>query len=105
MWMKKRFPLRATLCLFIVLLAACAPAPVTLGPALPENNSQINPVEVNPTAIALDVATATPAAMLLDTPTVLPIATSRGPKLEASDPSTVSMASGGLQLVEFFEFW
>jgi hypothetical protein len=33
-----------------------------------------------------------------------PIATSRGPDLEATDPSTVSLASGGLHFVEFFRF-
>ena len=37
--------------------------------------------------------------------TAIPIATSRGPELEATDPTTVRMASGGLQFVEFFEFW
>jgi hypothetical protein len=37
-------------------------------------------------------------------PAVLPAATSRGPNLEATDPATVSLASGGLQLVEFFRF-
>ena len=31
-------------------------------------------------------------------------ATSRGPNLEATDPATVSLASGQLQLVEFFRF-
>jgi len=35
---------------------------------------------------------------------VQPVPTSRGPKLEASDPATVSLASGQLQLVEFFRF-
>jgi hypothetical protein len=52
-------------------------------------------------------ATATPAVDLKATPapTVQAVATSRGPNLEATDPKTVSMASGGLQLVEFFEFW
>jgi hypothetical protein len=32
------------------------------------------------------------------------VATSRGPNLEATDPATVSLASGQLQLVEFFRF-
>jgi hypothetical protein len=32
------------------------------------------------------------------------VATSRGPDLEATDPSTVSLASGQLHLVEFFRF-
>jgi hypothetical protein len=35
---------------------------------------------------------------------VQPVPTSRGPNLEATDPSTVSLASGQLQLVEFFRF-
>lgn len=35
---------------------------------------------------------------------VSPIATSRGPDLHATDPTTVSLASGGLQFVEFFRF-
>jgi len=30
--------------------------------------------------------------------------TSRGPNLEATDPATVALASGQLQLVEFFRF-
>ena len=33
-----------------------------------------------------------------------PAPTSRGPDLEATDPSTVTFASGNLQLVEFFRF-
>jgi hypothetical protein len=35
---------------------------------------------------------------------ILPVATSRGPELHATDPTTVSLASGGLQFVEFFRF-
>jgi hypothetical protein len=35
---------------------------------------------------------------------VQPVPTSRGPNLEATDPATVSLASGQLQLVEFFRF-
>ena len=34
----------------------------------------------------------------------LPVPTSRGPDLEATDPATVSLASGDLQLVEFFRY-
>jgi len=33
-----------------------------------------------------------------------PVATSRGPNLEATDPTTVSLNSGELQFVEFFRF-
>jgi hypothetical protein len=36
--------------------------------------------------------------------TALPVATSRGPDLHATDPTTVSLASGGLQFVEFIRF-
>ncbi|MHB8778125.1 MAG: hypothetical protein ACYC6R_10235 [Anaerolineales bacterium] len=32
------------------------------------------------------------------------VPTSRGPNLEATDPATVALASGQLQLVEFFRF-
>jgi hypothetical protein len=35
----------------------------------------------------------------------LPVATSRGAELEATDPTTVSLTTGELQLVEFFAFW
>jgi hypothetical protein len=37
-------------------------------------------------------------------PTPSPIATSRGPNLEATDPSTVSLASGQVHFIEFFRF-
>lgn len=79
---------RLTLALLAVSLAACAPA-VTAQPApeaLPAATTVITP--------AGDSAVADPQA----------VATSRGPNLEATDPSTVSLASGGLQLVEFFRF-
>jgi len=112
MLMKTRFPLRATLSpsillrtsLLVVLLAACAPAPVTDVPAQP-----VIPVAIEPSATPL-AAPATPTleaatqAPVVDAPTALPVATSRGPDLEATDPSTVSLASGGLHFVEFFRF-
>ena len=91
--------------LFAVLLAACAPQAVTESP-------------VQPIATAIDVtATLPPPVPTLDTssqptvgptqdlsPTALPVATSRGPNLEATDPLTVSLASGQIQFVEFFRF-
>jgi hypothetical protein len=46
---------------------------------------------------------AAPASTVLPPP-VPAIATPRGPELEATDPNTVSLASGQLQLVEFFRF-
>jgi hypothetical protein len=47
-----------------------------------------------PTEVPIEAPTETPQA----------VATSRGPDLEATDPATVSLASGDLQLVEFFRF-
>jgi hypothetical protein len=46
-------------------------------------------------------ASATPAPTDAAVQTV---ATSRGPDLEATDPTTVKLASGQMQLVEFFRF-
>ena len=78
--------LRTCLSLLAVLLAACTPtATSTNSPAAATPEPAIQPFASEATA--------------------LPIATSRGTKLEATDPKTVSMASGGLQFVEFFEFW
>ena len=93
-----------SLILLAVLLAACSPAASTVAPA--------QPVDIKPT-VTLPPPTLTVEASLpvtiapMDTlaPTPFPVATSRGPNLEATDPTTVSMASGGLQFVEFFEFW
>ncbi|NOH02520.1 MAG: hypothetical protein HND47_11480 [Chloroflexi bacterium] len=55
------------------------------------------------TAAPTLLAESTPA-VVTDAPTIQAIATSRGPSLEATDPTTVSLASGQLQLVEFFRF-
>jgi hypothetical protein len=93
-----------TLSLIAVFAASsCAPA-VTDTPASP----------VGSVAPATETLTSAPHATLLQ-PTVPgvtatqalgvePAATSRGPDLEATDPTTVNLASGQLQLVEFFRF-
>ena len=91
-----------SLVLLAVLLVACAPATATVSPAQPvtvEVNTTLPPT---PTLETEPQATVAPTEVLGPTP--LPIATSRGPNLEATDPGTVSLASGGLQLVEFFRF-
>jgi hypothetical protein len=95
----------STLILLAVLVAACAPqaaspAPAEQPAALAPTATLLAPV---PTLEHASQPTAGPTQELAPTP--LPIATSRGPNLEASDPSTISMASGGVQFVEFFEFW
>ena len=75
--------------------APSAPAVDTAPPvSAPTETSAPQPeAEVEPT-----VAAPTQAAE------VQPAPTSRGPKLEATDPATVSLASGQIQLVEFFRF-
>jgi len=82
-----------TLGLVIVFLTvACASAP-------PTQTAPLAAPPVEATAAPLDSATK-PAEI----PSAQPVATSRGPNLEATDPATVSLASGQLQLVEFFRF-
>jgi hypothetical protein len=85
------------LSLLAVLLAACAPnvspppaAPTATFPPPIPTLDQSNPPTPGPTQ---DLS-----------PTALPIATSRGPNLEATDPSTVELANGQIQFVEFFRF-
>jgi hypothetical protein len=83
------------LTLVVTLLAACAP-----------ESSATNP----PAAALATVTLAAPTLESVTQPasgeeaTALPVATSRGPDLHATDPTTVSLASGGLQFVEFFRF-
>lgn len=104
--MKNRFLLN--LILLAVLLASCAPA------AAPTESlvQPAAPVAIEPTATPLTMTEPTagaPTNVAAQTteaaaPTPFPVATSRGPNLEATDPTTVNMASGGLQFVEFFRF-
>ncbi|GAB4505699.1 MAG: hypothetical protein Fur0043_26960 [Anaerolineales bacterium] len=87
--------------LAVIALSACAPAatasPSPAATAVPPTPAQAE----NPPAI-----TEAAPSVVSEAPTVSPqvVATSRGPNLEATDPASVSLASGGLQLVEFFRF-
>ena len=90
-----------------VFLAGCAPAE-TASPASPPAATQ------PPTAVVPAATVAAPTleptleptieSALTEEATALPVATSRGPDLHATDPTTVSLASGGLQFIEFFRF-
>ncbi|MEP7136867.1 MAG: hypothetical protein ABI904_18225 [Chloroflexota bacterium] len=91
-----------TLVLLAVLLAACAPAAGTQAPA--QSVAPVVVIEPSATPMPSTGSSATEAPQVAEAPTVLAIATSRGPNLEATDPSTVNLASGGVQLVEFFRF-
>jgi hypothetical protein len=91
--MKTRFSL--SLSLLAVLLAACTPTATT----------SFQPTATSPSiGLTSEAPTQIVAQTEVSVPTALPVATSRGPNLEATDPTTVSLASGGLQIVEFFRF-
>ncbi len=85
----------------ILTVASCAPTP-----AAPAVDSA--PPAAAPTEASAPQPTVAVPAEATEAPTqaaeVQPVPTSRGPKLEATDPATVSLASGQLQLVEFFRF-
>lgn len=92
-----------SLSLVTVFLAACAAETPTGAPAVPEVVEPSPTVlPAGPTADVSAQPTAVPTEALAET--AVPVATSRGPDLHATDPSTVRLASGGLQLVEFFRF-
>ena len=98
--MKNQLFLR--LVLFALLLAsACAPA--TAEPAVPVEISNTPLMEVS---LSTQEESGEPAPVLTPTPPVdvLPAATSRGPELHATDPTTVTLAAGQLHFVEFFRF-
>jgi hypothetical protein len=93
----------ASLVLFTVLLIGCAPAESTASPEQREMvdataTNQLAGLTQDPSTDVVSLPTEVPASI------PVPIATSRGPDLHATDPVTVSLASGGLQLVEFFRF-
>ena len=97
-WMKKRGSL-LTLGLVAVLAAsACAPAATNPTQAI------VPVVAATSTPAAESIPAATGEVVATQAAVVQPVATSRGPNLEATDPATVALASGGLQLVEFFRF-
>ena len=90
-----------TLCLILAFLTACAPeASNTDSPAATEPATAASPAATLAER-TLESATQSDST---EEATAIPIATSRGPDLHATDPTTVSLASGGLQFVEFFRF-
>ncbi len=90
--------------LTVFLLGACAPA-ASPEPAQSEAPFQSLPQATEPPAQPQPTETENqPEAAPSEVTPPQSIATSRGPNLEASDPTTVNLASGDLQLVEFFRF-
>lgn len=92
--MKPRFLLWTVGLVAALLAVSCAPS-------TPTETAPPNPTATVSSALLGETAVPQVEATI---PAVLPAATSRGPNLEATDPATVSLASGGLQLVEFFRF-
>jgi hypothetical protein len=98
--MRKRF--LPSLSLILALLTACAPESIVTNPpaAVTEPPTLALPTATLPAPTLESTAQIAPS----EEATALPLATSRGPDLHATDPMTVSLASGGLQFVEFFRF-
>src|SRR5262245_55730583 len=101
--MKTNLASLSSLSLIAVILAACAspqptpsPPPI-VAPVLPSST-------VLPPVAPTDTAVVSPEVVDAPTQTPIPVATSRGPDLHATDPTTVSLASGQYQFVEFFRF-
>ncbi|NWF64636.1 MAG: hypothetical protein HXY38_10055 [Chloroflexi bacterium] len=88
-----------TLGLMIALLA------ISCAPSVPAESAPAEPTASVESAPATEAATpAVEPTVVLVAPTELPPFTPRGDALEATDPATVNLASGQLQLVEFFRF-
>jgi hypothetical protein len=96
--MKPRLIFLTVTLVAMLVAVSCAPA------------ADVTPIAVSTDAVVIP---ATEAEELVATPLsptatqsveVQAVATSRGPNLEATDPTTVSLASGQLHLVEFFRF-
>jgi len=81
-----------------IAVSSCAPA-VTSTPAASIAPATVAPKDLS--TLPVPETTIVPPTQAVE---VLPVATSRGPNLEATDPTTVNLASGQLQLVEFFRF-
>jgi hypothetical protein len=82
-----------------VIVVSCSPTTAPIADSVPQASV--------PTEASVPQSTATvepTVAASTQIAEVQPIATSRGPNLEATDPVAVSLASGQLQLVEFFRF-
>jgi len=98
--MKPRFFFQALGLVAVLLTVSCAPA-VTTAPAAPTTEAVVPATAAPADASSAPAATASAPTQSVE---VQAVATSRGPNLEATDPATVSLASGQLQLVEIFRF-
>jgi hypothetical protein len=97
--MNHRFITRTLGLVAVILLTACARAATPAAPTVEPGSTAAATATQPPAATQ---AAASPTATSSEIPAA--VATSRGPELEATDPTTVSLASGELQFVEFFRF-
>ena len=99
--MKTRFFL--TCSLLAVLTSACVSNATTTLPVVEPSATVLEEV---PSPVDLTATQVFTESLLSATPPVDAqlVATSRGPELHATDPTTVSLASGQIQFVEFFRF-
>lgn len=88
-----------SLSLILLLTTGCGPESSATNP--PASMTEPPTLTQRAATATLEVTTETAPG---EEATAIPLATSRGPNLEATDPTTVSLASGGLQFVEFFRF-
>ena len=97
--MKTRLFLTFSL-LAVLLTSACASNATATQPVVKPSATALGaPVDLTATQVFIE--SPVPAIPPVD---VQPVATSRGPELHATDPTTVSLASGQMQFVEFFRF-
>lgn len=99
--MRSRFIILTLSLVAVVLIASCAPTAPTETTVVLETAVPVDQASPTVTALPATEAVLDPAT---EAPVIQAVATSRGPDLEATDPTTVSLASGQLQLVEFFRF-
>ena len=100
--MKLRFLLSLSL-FAVLLLSSCAPVTteaVELTAPVAANTPLVHAPSPTPEVVVQPTLELSPT----QTVDVLPAATSRGPELHATDPTTISLATGQLHFVEFFRF-
>ena len=97
----------AVLSLFLclpVVFTACAPSTAETSIAVATTILEPSATPFQPVVSTEVLATQDPGVTSTPTQEAFPVATSRGPDLHATDPTTVSLASGQYQFVEFFRF-
>jgi hypothetical protein len=93
-----------SLVLISLFLASCAPGADQSQPPPDQVILEPSVTPIQPVAPITEAPTQDPGVAQPPTQAPLPVATSRGPDLHATDPTTVSLASGQYQFVEFFRF-